>query len=99
MVAGCEGCVGIDGFNGFSYSSTGCRGGNAVSAFGLGAFEAGLGIGNGDCYHFSYLDDDVFFGFVVGVQLMFHVALIVVAGVANIDDFSDYYDDCVLSRC
>lgn len=55
-----------------------------------------VGIGDGDCNHFSHLHDDVILGFVVSPQLVLHVALILVVGVADVDDFGDYYDDRVL---
>lgn len=57
-----------------------------------------VGVRDGNGHYFGDLDDDVSLGFVVGAKLVFHVARVVVVGVADVDDFGDYYDDCVLGE-
>jgi len=58
----------------------------------------GIRVGDGDYLYFGYLDGDVGSGFVVCKQLVAHVARVVVTRVADVQNFGDYYDDCVLVR-
>lgn len=64
--------------------------------FRLGVFMIGIRVGDGNHLHFGHLDGDVGLGVVVGLELVFHVAGVVIGGVADVEDQGDYYDDCIL---